>query len=315
MRRALIVLIALALLGSFALPGMVTAQDGDTIRVGSKQFNEQLVLGQMIIVALEDAGYDVEDRTNLGSTSVVREALVTGEIDVYAEYNGTAISIHFRDVEFVDADGILESSGDSYASYAISASLDAAINDLIWLQPAPANNTYAFAVQADFAEENNIYTAQDLADYVNLGGEVTVSTGSEFATRPDGIPAFEETYGFAFPEGSLDVIADGTPAQCLQVLNEGGANIAMTYGTTGENTAYDIIVLEDPLGAQPVYAPTPVIRGEVLRANPEIAVILNPIFATLDNDTLQTLNARVGVNGEDPRAVAEDYLRTEGFID
>ncbi len=315
MRRAILVLLALILMSSLGLSSVVTAQDGGPIRIGSKQFNEQLVLGQLMIVALEEAGYQVEDRTNLGGTAVVREALLNGEIDMYAEYNGTAISIHFRDVDFVDSDAIIEFSGDSYASYAISSSLDAAINDLVWLQPAPANNTYALAIKREFAEEQGIYTAQDLADYVNLGGEVVVSTGNEFASRPDGIPAFEATYGFAFPEGSLDIIADGTPAQCLQVLNEGGANVAMTYGTTGENTAYDIIVLEDPDGAQPVYAPTPVIRGEVLRANPEIAVILNPIFATLNNQTLQTLNARVGVNGEDPRAVAEDYLRTQGFID
>lgn len=315
MKRAMIVLFALLLLTSMSLSNLAIAQEGGPIRIGSKQFNEQLVLGQLMIVALEEAGYEVEDRTNLGGTVVNREALLNGEIDMYAEYNGTAISIHFRDVPFVDADGIIEYSGDSYASYAISSSLDAAINDLIWLQPAPANNTYALAVMREFSEENGIYTAQDLADYVNLGGEVVVSTGNEFASRPDGIPAFEETYGFAFPEGSLDIIADGTPAQCLQVLNEGGADIAMTYGTTGENTAYDIVVLEDPQGAQPVYAPTPVIRGVVLRANPEIAVILNPIFATLDNATLQTLNARVGVNGEAPRAVAEDYLRNQGFID
>ncbi|NDJ86542.1 MAG: ABC transporter substrate-binding protein [Chloroflexi bacterium] len=317
MKKATIILLALAFLFTLATPEFTNAQDGGPIRVGSKQFNEQLVLGQLMLVALEYNGYEVEDRTGLASTVVARQALLNDEIDMYAEYNGTGISIHFNDVDIVDADEIIQYSGDSFASYAIVSSLDAAINDLIWLQPAPANNTYVFVVKREFAEEHGIYTAQDLADYVNLGGEVVVSTGNEFATREDGIPAYEETYGFAFPDGSLNIIADGTPAQCLQALNEsaGGANVAMSYGTTGENTAYDIVVLEDPDGAQPVYAPAPVVRGEVLRANPEIATILNPIFATLDNATLQTLNARVGVQGEAPRDVAEDYLRQMGFID
>lgn len=313
MRRFISLLFVVALLlGMFS--ASVAAQD-DTISVGSKQFTEQIVLGQIILAALEDAGYAVEDRTNLGSTQVNRDALVNGEIDVYAEYTGTALYNYFNDVEWAEIPS--EAYNDRDLGYALVSSFDAAINDLVWLEPTPANNTYAFAVTSDFAEENEIYTAMDFADYVNAGGEVYLATGDEFAQRPDGVPAFEETYGFDITEDQMLIIAGGTPAQTEQALNEGAnnVNVAMAYATDGALMAYNFVVLEDPLGAQPIYAPTPVFRGEVLRANPEIAGILNPIFRALDNVTLQTLNARVEVDGENPADVAASWLAESGFIE
>jgi osmoprotectant transport system substrate-binding protein len=304
----LVLAVALGALGTAAL-----AQD-DPIRIGSKQFTEQIVLGQIMLSALEDAGYTVEDRTNLGSTQVNRDALVNGEIDLYAEYTGTALYNYFNDVPWTNIP--VEAFNDRFLGYALVSSFDAALNDLVWLEPTPANNTYAIAVTRQFAEENDMFTAQDFAEYVNAGEFVYMATGDEFAQRPDGIPAFERTYGFDLTEDQLLIIAGGTPAQTEQALNEGANNVnfAMAYATDGALQAYDFIVLEDPLGAQPIYAPTPVIRGEVLRANPEIAGILNPIFRALDNVTLQALNAAVEVEGQNPREVANTWLAEQGFI-
>ena len=305
-----VVLVAVLAVGAF---GPVAAQD-NTIRVGSKQFTEQIVLGQIILLALEDAGYDVEDRTNLGSTAVNRDALVNGEIDIYPEYTGTAISNHFQDVPWVEfPEG---ASRDRVVGYSQISAYDAAINDLVWLQPTPANNPNAFALTFEFAEANDVYTVEDFADYVNDGGDVYMATGEEFAQRPDGIPAFENLYGFELFDEQLLIIAGATPAQTEQALAEGanGVNVAMAYGTDGALMAYNFVVLEDTLGAQPIYAPTPVIRGDVLRANPEIAGFLNPIFISLDNVTLQTLNARVEVDGENPADVAGSFLQENGFI-
>lgn len=313
MRKSLLILLVFVLsLGTFG--SVVSAQD-DAIRVGSKQFTEQIVLGQIILAALEDAGYAVEDRTNLGSTQVNRDALVNGEIDVYAEYTGTALYNYFNDVEWANIPD--DAYGNRELGYALVSSYDAAVNDLIWLEPTPANNTYAFAVTSEFAEENDIYSALDFADYVNSGGEVYMATGDEFAQRPDGIAAFEQAYDFDLVEEQLLIIAGGTPAQTEQALNEGsnGVNVAMAYATDGALQAYNFVVLEDPFGAQPIYAPTPVFRGELLRDNPEIAGILNPIFRALDNTTLQTLNAAVEVDGENPVDVARTWLADNGFID
>lgn len=313
MRKTFSIMIVFGMmLGLFS--AVTTAQD-EPIRVGSKQFTEQIVLGQIILTALEDAGYSVEDRTNLGSTQVNRDALVNGEIDVYAEYTGTALYNYFNDVAWANIPN--DAYGNRELGYALVSSYDAAANDLVWLEPTPANNTYAFAVTAAFAEENGVYSALDLADYVNAGGEVYMATGDEFAQRPDGIAAFEEAYGFDLTEDQLLIIAGGTPAQTEQALNEGsnGVNMAMAYATDGALMAYNFIVLEDPFGAQPIYAPTPVFRGEVIRANPEITGILNPIFRALDNVTLQTLNSRVEVDGENPADVAQSWLAESGFIE
>ena len=285
------------------------------VRVGSKQFTENIVLGKLIVKALDNAGIEVEDRTNLGSTQVNRSALENGEIDVYPEYTGSAISNYFRTVEYANIpEG---ASQDAYASYSIVSSLDAAINDLIWLRAAPANNTYAFAVTRSFSEENGITSVADLAAYVNDGNFVKVATGDEFAQRPDGIQSFEKLYDFAFTQDQLLIIAGGTPAQTEKALSEGAnnVNVAMAYGTDGALVAYDFVVLEDPMGAQPVFQPAPVFRGEVLRANPEIAGILNPIFSLLDAETLQDLNARVEVDGENPDDVAQSFLQENNLLD
>lgn len=310
----------LALTASLLFSASALAQApnaGDPITVGSKQFTEQIVLGKVIIAALENAGYEVIDRTNLGGTAVNRDALEAGEIDVYPNYNGTAISNWFRDIPWAQEAIPEGASGDAYASYATVASYDAAINDLIWLRPAPANNTYAIAVTRQFSEENDMTTMVDFAEYVNSGGQIVLSTGDEFAQRPDGLPAFYRTYGFELTEDQLIIIAGATPAQTEQALASGQNNVnaAMAYGTDGALMAYDFVVLEDPQGAQPVFQPTPVFRGEVIRAYPQIAGILNPIFATFDNATLQGLNAAVEVDGLSAEQVAQDYLRENGFID
>ena len=306
--------ILVMLMGLLSL-STVTAQDTVTVHVGSKLDTEALVVGQMIILTLEDAGYAVDDNTGLGTTAVNREALLAGEIDIYPEYTGTAISNFFRDVDYVDSDQILQFSNDAYAAYATVASLDASINDVVWLQPAPMNNTFALAILRSFSEANGITTVADLADYVNAGNTTRIALSDEFAQRPDGYPAFESLYGFSVGQDNQTILAGGTPAQTSQLLNDGEVDVAMVYSTDGALGAYDFVVLEDPAGAQPIYAMTPTVRGEFIRENPEIAAILNPIIATLDTTTIQGLNAQVDVDGLEPRAVAETYLRDNGFIE
>ena len=309
MKKLLTTLFASSLL---LASGLAFAQD--PVRVGSKQFTENVVLAKIIITALENADIPTTDQTPLGATDVNRSALVNGEIDVYPEYTGTAIS-NFLVNEGADVPEGASSDGEQ--SYQIVSEYDQENNNLCWLQPAPANNTYAIAVTESFAEENGLTTLGDYAEYVNNGGEVMMPVGDEFAQRPDGLQAFEETYGFDLTEDQLLIIAGGTPAQTEQALAEGanGANAAMAYGTDGALMAYNFRVLEDPEGAQPVFQPTPVFRCGVLETYSSIPEILNPIFETLDNETLQELNARVDVDGENPEAVAQSYLEENGFLE
>ena len=308
-----------ALLAAMLVGGLAFAQqykNDAPIRVGSKQFTEQIVLGKVIVEALRANGYQVTDKTNLGGTAVVRKALTNGEIDVYPNYTGTAISNWYRDTKWAQDSIPAGASGNAYQSYSIVSSLDAALNDLVWLEPAPANNTYALAVTAAFAKEHNLATVADLAKYINDGGQVKLATGDEFAQRPDGVASFEKTYGFKFKESQMLVIAGATPAQTEQALNNGsnGVNIAMAYGTDGALKAYNFVVLKDPNGAQPVFQPTPVFRGAVIRKYPEIAGILNPIWAKFTTEELQNLNAKVEVDGQNPDQVAKDFLTQNGFI-
>jgi osmoprotectant transport system substrate-binding protein len=302
---------------SFALVGLLISAtvyaQGDPIRVGSKQFTESILLAKLIVYALEDAGFEVDDRSPLGGTDVNRSALVNAEIDVYPEYTGTALGLFFPEQAADFPEGLTR---DAEASYDYVRDLDADMNDLVWLAPAPANNTYGFAVTRAFAEEHGLVTIDDFADYVNAGGFVMMASGDEFAQRPDGIQAFEQIYGFDLGDDQLLIIAAGTPAQTLQALAEGAneTNIAMTFATEGAVSAYDFVVLADPRGAQPIFNPTPVFRAEVVEANPDIPSILDPIFSGLTNEVLQELNARVDVDGENPDAVARGYLQEQGFL-
>jgi len=277
--------------------------------VGSKQFTESLVTAKLNIKALENAGYTVTDQTPLGGSDVNRAALLSGEIDAYPI--GTAVSNYLINEGVEVPEGLSQTTQESYE---FVRDYDAETNQLTWLEPAPANNTFAFAVTQAFAEENGLTTVADLAEYVNAGGEVMMETSDEFAQRPDGIASFESTYGFDLANDQLLIIAGASPAQTEQALSEGsnGVNVAMAFATDGAIQAYELTVLEDPDGAQPVFQPTPVFRSEVIEANPDIAEILNPIFASLDNETLQELNTQVDVDGESPNAVAEAYLQSLG---
>ena len=164
---------------------------------------------------------------------------------------------------------------------------------------------------------------EDNTGGVNAGNEIRMISNEEFTTREDGLITFEETYGFEIARENIESLPGAVTAQAQQTLasGEGDYDLAVAYGTDGTLATFDLVVFADPLGAQPVYQPTPVFRGEVIRANPEIATILNPIFATFDVATLQEWNsyAAEGINmaGENVSVedLAREYLETNGFID
>jgi osmoprotectant transport system substrate-binding protein len=294
------------------------SSQSDPIVVGSKDFVEQEFLGYIILVALEANGFEVEDSIGLAGTAVSRAALENGEIDVYPNYTATAALQSLPALGFeIDP----EVAKDAYASYAVVASIDAAYNDLIWLRPAPANNTYTIAVTQQFSEENGITTFTELADWINAGNEPFLISNEEFTTREDALVTFEDTYGFEISRDNIESLPGAVTASAQQQLasGEGNFNLSVAYGTDGTLASLNLVALADPLGAQPVYQPTAVFRGEVLRENPEIVDIINPIFATFDVATLQewNTNAALGQEGEDQsvRDVARAYLVENGFIE
>ncbi|MDA3935570.1 MAG: ABC transporter substrate-binding protein [Actinomycetota bacterium] len=314
-----LVLVATMLL---AVVGCTTADttdeaDGDsaaeepigTVTVGSKIDTEGEVLGQMIMQLLEANGFDVVDQIKTGTTDVVRAALESGEIDIYPEYTGTAAWM------FTDAEITPEVSKDAQALYDAAKEYDAG-NDIVWLGRAPANNTWAIAIPQELADANAIETIGDWAEWISEGGEAKLVGSQEFVDREDALKAAEEGYGFELASDQLIILAGGNTAQSESAAANGtdGANASMAYGTDGNLSALGLVVLRDPMSVWAVYEPAPTVRADVLEMYPEIAEILDPVFADLTLEILQDLNGRVSVNGEAAADVVHEFLTDNGYV-
>lgn len=281
------------------------------ITVGSKIDTEGSLLGQIIIAMLKANGFQTVDKTQTGPTDIVRKALGAGSIDVYPEYTGTALTTFFPTAKIPPA--VLKNAAESWAT---AARLDKQYNDVTWLKPAPANNTWAIAVPQVLAAKNKLVTLADFAKYVNSGGAVKLVGSSEFVQRADALPAFEKAYGFTLSKSQLIILSGGNTAQTEKAAAQGtsGANAAMAYGTDGSLAALKLVVLTDPKGVQPIYNPAPIFAGSVLAKYPEVRGILDPVFATLDGPTLQGLNAQIALEGKSAADVAKAYLTQKGFL-
>jgi len=301
MKRLLLLMIVLLISGTVLL-------SQNPVVVASKIDTEGALLGNMLVVLLEENNIPVENRTEFGTTSVIRTAIKNGEIDMYPEYTGNG-GFFFEGIE-------PEIWKDDEAGYEKVKEIDYEKNRIVWLTPADANNTWAIAIRKDIAEENNLKTLSDFADYVNEGYKVKLAASEEFVTRPDSLPAFQKAYGFQLSSDQLITFSGGNTAQTERAaaLGTDGVNTAMAYGTDGALSALGLIVLEDNLGVQPVYEPTPIIREEVLDEYPSIKEIIKPVFSSLDLEKLQKLNSKIAIEGLSAKDVAMDYLRGEGFI-
>lgn len=286
-----------------AIPGAQAAG----IVVASKIDTEGGVLGQIILQALKAKGLATVDKIQLGTTPIVRRALIEGQIDIYPDYTGNA-AFFFGKTE-------LPVWKDARAAYETARSLDLQANDLVWLAPASADNTWAIAVREDIATANALKTMSDFGRYVAGGGAIKLAASAEFVAAPAALPAFGRAYGFALKPDQLVILSGGDTAATIAAAVRGtsGTNAAMVFGTDGTLGAAKLVVMADDRNVQPVYQPAPVVRGAVLRAHPEIAGLLDPIFRKLDLGTLQDLNGRVQLAGEPASAVAADFLRRNGF--
>ncbi len=297
------VLIAAVLLAG----GVATAAPAKVV-VSSKIDTEGGVLGNVIALALKANGIEVEDRLQLGGTPVVRKAITAGEIDIYPEYTGNAAYF------FNKADDPIWK--DAAKGYAEAKKLDYDANKIVWLTPSPANNTWGIALRKEVADSAKLKTLSDFGKWVAGGGKAKLVASAEFVNSAAALPAFQAAYGFKLSPDQLIVLSGGDTAATIKAAAEqtNGANAAMVYGTDGAIQPSGLVVLDDDKSVQPVYGPTPIVREVVLQANPKIADILKPIFESLDLTTLQTLNARVQVNGEPAKAVATDFLKSKGFL-
>jgi len=275
--------------------------------VSSKLSSESAMLGQMIRLLLNAQGIPTVDRTRIGATPVVRQALLTGEIDLYVEYTGNA-GLFFNDA----ADPAWK---DLERGYELGAQLDYAANRIVWLTPARASNAWALAVRSDIAQAHQLRTMSEFGRWVAGGGHVVLICSAEFANA-GALRSLERTYDFTLRSSQLIVLAGGETAATIAAAAAGtnGANTAMVYGTDGGIAAARLQILEDDRHDQPVYAPVPVIRESVLRQYPQIAAIVKPLMDSFDRELLQRLNERVQIDGESDEAVALDYLKNKGWL-
>jgi osmoprotectant transport system substrate-binding protein len=296
------------LVTAVATLGMTSALHAQTaVRVASKIDTEGSLLGNVILQVLEANGIKTENKVQLGATKIVRGALVAGEIDIYPEYTGNGA--------FFFSDEKNPAWKDAKAGYEKVAALDLEKNKLVWLQPSPANNTWAIAIRKDVASKNNLKSLDDLGKWLGTGGKFKLAASAEFVERPVALPAFQTTYGFKLTQDQLLTLAGGDTTVTIKAAAEqtSGVNAAMAYGTDGPVAALGLMVLADTKGAQPIYAPAPVVRAEVLARHPKIKDVLAPVFKSLDGPTLQSLNAKIALEGQDAKAVAAAYLKSKGF--
>jgi osmoprotectant transport system substrate-binding protein len=277
--------------------------DGISVAVGSKDFDEQLILGQMMVQAFGAAGASVDDKVNLGGTSVARSALESGEIDVYMEYNGTGWTVHL---------GQEDPSFDSVELTNGVAELDLEKNNIVWIGRSPFNNTYGFASSPEATEANGgPFTLQTMMEYVRDNPDAVVCMESEFPDRPDGLILTEEATGITLPAGQAQILDTG-------VIYTETANNNCTFGevftTDGRIPALGLALVQDP-GVNIVYNVSATFRKEKFDEAPEsFQGIIDAILAPLSNEKMAQLNAQVSADGEEPSAVAKAYLVEQGII-
>ena len=302
-RRAVLLTMACTFASSVAL-----AQQTPPVRVGSKIDTEGKLLGNMMVLVLQANGIKTVNKASLGNTQVLRAAITAGEIDIYPEYTGNGA--------FIFAEEKSPVWKNLQTGYERVKTLDYAKNKIVWLPPAPANNTWTIALRKDVATANKIATLDDLSRWLAKAGVFKLAASAEFVERPDALPAFQAAYKFKLKPDQLLTLAGGDTSVTVRAAYEktSGVNAAMAYGTDGAVAALGLVILEDTLGVQAVYAPTPIVREDALKKNPKIADALAPVFKLLDRPTLQMLNAKIQLEGLDAKKVAGDFLKSKGLL-
>jgi osmoprotectant transport system substrate-binding protein len=276
--------------------------EGVSVTVGSKDFTENILLGEMLALALENAGADVTKQINLGGTSVNRDSLTSGDIDVYPEYNGTGWTVHL---------GQEDPSSDPEELFDVTAERDLEENDIAWVGRSPFNDTYGFAANGDLAEEEGGFDFQGMADYLEANPDSTVCMETEFPDRPDGLVLFEEATGYEMPRSQIKILDTGL---IYTQTADGACDFGEVFTTDGRIQALNLELVEDP-GVMIIYNVSYTYRNEVYQENAETYdALAEEILAELDNEKMAELNAQVDVEGTQAQQVAEDYLEEIGLL-
>jgi osmoprotectant transport system substrate-binding protein len=296
------ILLALLVSGASMLFCLHKKPGKGPIKVGSKSFTEQLILGEITRLVLEDAGFGVVDRLGLAGTMTTRQALEKGEIDLYWEYTGTAwlVSLGHQKIDS-DAEKLYQ-----------QVKAEDANHGLVWLPYARFNSSYAVMMSRAVSQRLGITSLGELGNHVRTErSPLTFATSHEFNARPDGLPALEKNYGFQFDRSRVKVM---DPGLTYRALRDGQVDVAMGFSTDGRIEAFGLVVLADDQGFFPVYNPAPVIRKEVLERHGEVGPILSQVASKLDTDAIRALNFAVDGQGLRPESVALNWLKQQSLV-
>jgi osmoprotectant transport system substrate-binding protein len=278
---------------SSSASNLAEAKSKPTIKVGSKDFTESLILGELYADALEKAGYKVERKLNLGS-AVVHTSLVNGDIDFYPEYTGTGLMSILKEAPKFDSKEVYDEVAAKYKEKF----------NLIWLDPSSANDGQGLVISKKASDKYNIHTISDLQ---KNAGSIRFASQGQFDERADGLQALKKTYGdFKFKDEKI--YDNGLK---YEVLHNDKADLAVAYTTEGQLSKNEFVVLEDDKHVWPPYNIAPVIKEDLLEKNPEIKDILNRVTKKIDNSTIIKLNAQVDIDKKEYSEVAKSFFDKE----
>lgn len=279
----------------------VPSLQGVQVTVGSKDFTENIILGYMAELALSAAGADIIDLTNISGSNSARQALLNGQIDLQWEYTGTG---------WISYQGNTDPIPDEQGQYEAVKAADEKENGITWLDYSPVNDTYAFGVRSQFAQQNNLKTTSDMAKFVKEHpDQASFCVETEFASRQDGMPGVEKTYDFK----PGDVKTFGTGAIYTAVANS-TCNFGEIFTTDGRIAGLNLTVLQDDKKFFPQYNAAVTMKQSFLQAHPALADVLVPVSKAIDNQQMIELCKEVDVDGKDAGEVARDWMVSKGFI-
>lgn len=299
---ALLVIVPLAAYWTSNSTAPAQAQNGlegrPTIRIGTKNFTEQFILGHLIEQLIEaHTNLEVERDFGLGGTMISHEALVSGEIDLYPEYTGTALTTILKHEAVSDLNQVMRIVRQSYQERW----------DVQWLVPFAFNNTYTITVRESAAVR---YGWEKISDLIPMVGQLTAGFTSEFMERPDGYPGLQKVYGLSF-----GAVRDMETTLMYEAIRRRAVDVICAFATDGRIAAYDLKPLQDNRKFFPAYHAAPVVRSDVLRSHPEIRSALLPLADLLDDPTMRRLNYEVDENKRSPREVAHQFLISNDLLE
>ncbi|MDQ6739404.1 MAG: glycine betaine ABC transporter substrate-binding protein [Actinomycetota bacterium] len=284
--------------GQAAGPASDGPLKGATLSVGSKEFTEQLLLCEITAQRLESQGATVKRTCGMSGTNAVRGALTSGAIDMYWEYTGTGWLTNLRQKETIT---------DPTVMYQKLSAMDKAKNNVVWLPPAAANNTYAVGVKTETAKKLGVSTLSGYAKLAQTNpGEATFCGASEFFGRDDGWPGLEKAYGMNLPQDKVATLAEGPIYNAIAKNNP--CNFGEVFATDGRIAALGLTVLQDDKSFFPPYNLSLNVRAAVLDKNPQVQTVMDPVSKLLTTTELQKLNAQVDVDGKTAEEVASAWL-------